>query len=54
QKLTTTEKDTTSGVEAEATTIVVGTNHNNQVAEAKTKDVVWSHPWLTYFKKFGK
>jgi integrase len=31
------EKGTTSGVEAEATTIVVGTTHNIQVAEAKTK-----------------
>lgn len=30
------EKGTTSGVEAEATTIVGGTTHNTNVAEAKT------------------
>jgi hypothetical protein len=38
------EKGTTSGAETETTTIMVGAIHNINVAGAKTKDVVWSHP----------
>ncbi|KAG1037581.1 hypothetical protein G6F43_012829 [Rhizopus delemar] len=46
------EKSTTSVVEAEATTIVVGTTHNTHVAEAKTQDVVWSHPVWNFINSF--
>ncbi|SAL96228.1 hypothetical protein, partial, partial [Absidia glauca] len=38
------ENETTSGVEAEASTVVVGTHHNGLDAEAETRDVVESRP----------
>jgi hypothetical protein len=40
--LANTDNVTTSGVEAEASTVVVGTTHNRNDAEAETRDVVGS------------
>ncbi|OBZ85435.1 hypothetical protein A0J61_06516 [Choanephora cucurbitarum] len=52
KKLPTAQKNTISGVKTETATIVVGTTGNKQVAEAEMEDMIWSHPWLQYFKKF--
>ncbi|KAG1044720.1 hypothetical protein G6F43_011417 [Rhizopus delemar] len=40
-----TKKRTTSGVGVEANAIVVGTTHNGDIAETKTKDVLATQPW---------